>query len=409
MRDSNNQKDYIEINKLLDDFVAWLKKPDPDTTLLKLWKKKRARDKIIQSIQDKQKAEQYRESIEKEAYFLWEADGKQEDKNDYYWKLATEKIKGKNIPTIYKPYYLLEKHVLEPTDAWIDKQAFFTILGRLGNLAFVVAVVSFIFGENVRRNNEVFTAWQTITGAEGQSGSGGRIEALEFLNSRPLRFPWVGWTEKGLYWDEQEKKCKEKRLFGRRWKQQPLIGLSAPNKAYLEYIHLCKADLGGANLQEARLGGANLQEADLGGANLQGANLFMVNFQEALLGGANLQKVYLFRAKLQKANLFRAKLQKANLSESNFQEALLYGANLQKAYLFRANLQEALLWGATNLTPKQIKSACYWKQAIHKGEWNREKNIWEITEPDNTNFIEKLKKDKSSDPKEKPDCSIWSR
>ena len=64
---------------------------------------------------------------------------------------------------IYQPYYLLEKRILEPVDGWIGKQAFFTILGKLGNLAIVVAVVTFVFGEDVRRNNEVFTAWQTIT------------------------------------------------------------------------------------------------------------------------------------------------------------------------------------------------------------------------------------------------------
>ena len=126
-------------------------------------RERRIRDKVIQRIEAQQKTEEYRRSVEKEAYFLWEADGKPEGKNDYYWTLAIDKIKGKNIPTIYQPYYLLEKRILEPVDGWIGKQAFFTILGKLGNLAIVVAVVTFVFGEDVRRNNEVFTAWQTIT------------------------------------------------------------------------------------------------------------------------------------------------------------------------------------------------------------------------------------------------------
>ena len=96
-----------------------------------------------------------------------------------------------------------------------------------------------------------------ITTAKGQSGSGGRIEALEFLNSRPWRFPWIGWTEKDWYWDERDEKCKLKRLIGRRWERQPLVGLSAPNNAYLRNIHLCGADLEFAELQRAYLGFAN--------------------------------------------------------------------------------------------------------------------------------------------------------
>ncbi len=147
--------------------------------------RKRARDKAIQEIEEK-------------AYLLWKADGKPKGKEDEYRELAIHKIKGKNLPAIYKPYYLLEKRVLEPSDLWISRQAFFTILGRLGNLALIAAVVAFIVGEEVRRNNEVFSAWTTITTAGGQTGSGGRIEALQFLNSRPLRFPWIGFTKQ--YW-----------------------------------------------------------------------------------------------------------------------------------------------------------------------------------------------------------------
>ncbi len=130
----------------------------------------------------------------------------------------------------------------------------FTILGKLGNLAIVIAVVSLVLVEDVRHNNQVFNAWQTITSAQGQSGSGGRIEANKFLNSRPLRFPWIGWTKKGWYWDRQKQECILKRLRGLRWQRQPLVGLSAPSNAYLVSIFLC-----GANLIEANLEGAFLE------------------------------------------------------------------------------------------------------------------------------------------------------
>ena len=124
---------------------------------------------------------------------------------------------------------------------------------------------------NTRHNDQVFTAWQTITSAEGQTGSGGRIQAIEFLNSRPLKFPWIGWTI-DLFWDRSAKTCKEKTIWGLRREREILKGLSAPG-AYLSNIKLCKANLLEADLKEAILSAANLQQAQLSGANLQEAIL----------------------------------------------------------------------------------------------------------------------------------------
>ena len=129
------------MRELLNKFFILFRKPDLGVILIKLWRRKRDRDEVIKDIEAKQRVEEERQKIEEQAYLLWESDGKPEGRDDYYWKLATDKVKGKNVPTLYKPYYFLEKRILEPIDAWITKQAFFTILGRLGNLAFVVAVV----------------------------------------------------------------------------------------------------------------------------------------------------------------------------------------------------------------------------------------------------------------------------
>ena len=196
-----------------------------------------------------------------------------------------------------------------------------------------------------------------------------------------------------MYWDKQEKRCKQKRLLGQRWKRQPLVSLSAP-ETYLAGIHLCEA-----NLKEANLYKANLQQADLDYANLQQADLDLADLQQADLSEANLQK----------AKLGGADLQKTLLREANLQQVYLDEANLQETDLSEANLQQAYLWEAENLTPKQIKSACFWEQAIYKAKWNNEKQAWVAKEPDNTNFIEELKKDKSSDPGEAPDCRRWEK
>lgn len=377
---------------------------------LSRWKEKRVRDrlaaenrrraKIIQRDKVKQRTEEkYQQNIREEAYLLWEADGKPEGKDEYYLLKAKQRIDLKNIPAIYKPYYFVEKRFLEPSDAWISKQAFFTILGRLGNLAFIVAVVSFIFGENIRRNNEVFAAWQTINSAHGQRGSGGRIEAMEFLNSRPWRFPWIVFTETwtlqtekdwylSSYWDEKEQKrkhkCKQKRLFGRRWKRQSLQGLSLQNvptgegEHYYE-VYLAGIDLCSANLSRADLNNANLSGAFLSGANLSGSYLNGTNLSDANLNEANLMGAYL-----------------TQLNNDYLRGANLRGANLRGAYL-RSNEE---------LDYTVFKSACFWDEAIFISKWNEETQAEEAI-PGNKYFIEELKQHKPSNPDIPPNCSIW--
>ena len=128
--------------------------------------------------------------------------------------------------------------------------------------------------------------------------------------------------------------------------------------------------------QNANLSKIDLSQADLKEANLQGAHLWDTNLQGALLYKANLQRACLTKANLQKANLLEANLQGANLLEADLQN-------------------------------KQIKLACFWEKVIYKGERNKEKKAWEAIEPDNTNFIEELKNDTASDPKQPPDCSRW--
>ncbi len=314
----------------------------------------------------------------------------------------------KPIPFIYQPYYLLEKRILELAEAWIKRQASISMMSQLAILA---AIIAFIGGENTRRNNEVFSAWQTVTSAHGQSGSGGRIEALEFLNSRPLQFPWIGWTGKDWFWDKAKKECKFKQLLGLRWERQPLKGLSAPNGADLANIHLCGANLSGAHLpganlsgahltgaklssadlSNADLSGAHLSNADLSNADLSNADLISADLNIADLNGANFFYAQLNDAKLSGANLsgadfFYANLSDANLIGANLSSAYLPGANLSGADFFYANLSGANLTSAQELIPTQVKSACYWEEAYFHPE-----------------FEQKLKQE----PDQKVDCSRW--
>ncbi|MBN4001216.1 pentapeptide repeat-containing protein [Nostoc sp. LPT] len=220
------------------------------------------------------------------------------------------------------------------------------ILSEVVNTLLFSAIIftfysSFTAGEQQLRNQQIYQAWQVINTAHGQPGNGGRIQALEFLNSEPTRIPWF-WVH---------------------WERENLSGLEAPN-AYLVPsltgekfgIQLSKADMTKANLQGAYLSNANLREANLKHANLQetyleyarlqGAELFKANLQRAFLEGAKLQGAFLGDANLQGAKLPGANLQSANLYGANLQGAVLAGANLQEAVLTGANLQGANLYGA---------------------------------------------------------------
>jgi uncharacterized protein YjbI with pentapeptide repeats/energy-coupling factor transporter ATP-binding protein EcfA2 len=152
------------------------------------------------------------------------------------------------------------------------------------------------------------------------------------------------------------------------------------------------APLDKANLSNIALPGAVLFKVNLSGANLSGANLMIANFSDANLIGAN---------------LMIANLRRANFSDANLYGANLIGANLYGADFSGANLYGADLLGAKNLTNSQIKNACFWDQAIYKGHSDEKTSLWTTDEPANRQYIEQLKKDKSSDPETPPDCSNW--
>ncbi|MCZ8045823.1 MAG: pentapeptide repeat-containing protein [Microcystis sp. LE19-41.2A] len=162
-----------------------------------------------------------------------------------------------------------------------------------------------------------------------------------------------------------------------------------PNK--IKILDLSRTNLRGANLNRA-----NLNRANLDGANLNGAKLWV-----AYLNGANLNGAY-----LNGANLNGAKLNRADLNRAYLNGADLNGAYLNGAILNGANLYGAILWGA-EVDPKQIKSACFWEKAIYtESKWDKDKKLWVAEDREaNRREIEKLKRDKNSDPRNPIDCN----
>ncbi|WP_430014915.1 pentapeptide repeat-containing protein [Microcystis protocystis FBCC-A270] len=172
--------------------------------------------------------------------------------------------------------------------------------------------------------------------------------------------------------------------------------------AYLNGANLNGAYLNGAKLWVAYLNGANLNRANLNGANLNGANL-----NGAYLNGAILNGAYLYGAYLNGADLKGAKLNGASLNRANLIEANLNRADLNRAKLNGANLNGANLFGAEDLYPERIKSACFWEKAIYtESKWDEDKQLWVAEDREaNQREIEKLKRDKNSDPPNPIDCN----
>ncbi len=142
-------------------------------------------------------------------------------------------------------------------------------------------------------------------------------------------------------------------------------------------------------------------------ANLKYANLNYANLNNATLNYASFNYAQIFNANLERANLKYANLHNVRFANTNLKYASFNYANLRYAQLIGANLRYANLIEAKNLTPSQIKLACYWGKAIYKGNWDEEKRRWIVDEKANKEYIEELKQDKASDPKEPVDCSRW--
>lgn len=221
----------------------------------------------------------------------------------------------------------------------------------IGNLYVVIGLVAFMVADEQRRKSEIYQAWQVVSTAHGQKGNGGRIDALEFLNTRPLVFPWIGLT-----WDKQEQQW----LLGWRGEQQTLQGLEVP------HAHLKSIDLSYANLQQSNLTGADLTEADLKGADFREANLKEANLRGADLKGADLEGTNLAGANLSEANLASAFLWGANLRGVDLSEANLAGADLEGAKLSSAILVGANLNEIPNLETSVLTGAFYTKKSSFK-------------------------------------------
>lgn len=249
------------------------------------------------------------------------------------------------------------EHALDTVVQDLKRLAIFDLLQLLANVTIVISLASFLSGgEQQRHNTEVYEAWQVITSAHDQPGSGGRRRALEFLNATPG-------TPGRLRW------------YGAVWPRESLDGIDLSG-TYLLGVRLPYAILRNADLSNATLHAANFRGAILDYANFKDASLNSVGIPQT-----NREKLYSWLRRddgwnnlyktgvvdFTQARMIQTNLQDADLREANLTEAQLFATDLKGASLIEATLRSARLGGVI-LNGTSFHEADLYDVSIHNAD-----------------------------------------
>ena len=229
-----------------------------------------------------------------------------------------------------------ERRLRENRSNWCRGIRYLTSHGifRLAGVgAAAIVAVSFVSEARDQRKVKQYRAWQVVNMSEGKGGSGGRIQAIEELNSDGISLEGVDLAGAWL----QGVDLTGARLAGADLSGAYMLG------ACLEGAHLENADL-----REVRLSHARMRGADLTGARLDGAGLWDVDLRKAKLLWASLEKACLASAQMESADLYAADLDGADLSNTNLDDADLRGAHMKGAFSYgdETSMERADLRGA---------------------------------------------------------------
>lgn len=263
-------------------------------------------------------------------------------------------------------------------------QNFFVIwIDKIESISIISGVIIFLFvqGEE-RRKQEQYEAWQVVNSAHGQSGSGGRIQALQDLNKAGVDLSGLSAPKADLKGIHLENAQLFRADLSGAWLSVACLNGAKLSEAKLQRADLRDAKLCGADLIFANLTRTNLVGANLTGANLIGAILCETKFYGAILDGAILKgremknlslettkfrEADLTTAKFCGSQMFMADLTKAKLTGADFSNTVLDKAvlaetdlrhvNFEGAILTETDFTEADLTNARNLTIDQLMSA----------------------------------------------------
>ena len=167
----------------------------------------------------------------------------------------------------------------------IEAWGLFRFIRTLEPLAILIVIVAFFNEFSYRHEERTARSWQLLT--TRAPGNSGKVEALEYLNSRKIPLEEIDLTPPILA-KQWERTPKEKR---------------APVEVCPQFTYLRKVEL-----HEAKLAYATLVCAHLLEANLRGADLMKADLQSAFLMNADLRNADLARTDLRGADLTSADL-----------------------------------------------------------------------------------------------------
>jgi hypothetical protein len=195
---------------------------------------------------------------------------------------------------------------LEWCMAWaayfLSNWKFLEVLEYMSSLSLLVAVIFYFSESGDRIKQKHYQAWQVINTAQGKGGSGGRVEALQELNSD--RVPLVGVDVSGAF----------------------LMGIR------LERSQLVRSNFSTTDARSSDFRYADFSDADLHAANFRYSNFYKTSFQRAQLDDTDLVGADLSEADLSGTTLVNADLRNTNLSGTHWQNiANIKGANIHGA------------------------------------------------------------------------------
>lgn len=271
-------------------------------------------------------------------------------------------------PSRWKRPFLRFEWVCEHIAYRFSRWAFIDVLEYAGKLSLLVAMIAFVWGIPQRkraaqdqRTAKHYQAWQTINTALGQSGSGGRVDALEELHKDGVSLAGVNVSGAFLMdLDLQNIRMQLARMtnvtFIRPNFSNAFLWRVTFERSYFEDATFSDAILQQANFSKAHFRRGDFSEdfsdgfsgvfsgADLSHAYFWEASLAGLDFSKANLSDAMLMEVNLAASRLAGANLTRASLGMANLSKANLERADLNGADFELAYLGEADFAGVTNW-----------------------------------------------------------------
>jgi hypothetical protein len=181
---------------------------------------------------------------------------------------------------------------------------FLDFIDYLRSFGIIVAVIFYFSESGDRLKQKHYQAWQVINTAQGKGGNGGRLDALQELNEDHV----------------------------------PLVGVDASG-AFLQGLHLEKANLARANLNAADVRNAVLPAIDFSDGNLRSAN-----FRDSNCRGASFRAATLDDADFSGADLSSADFSGATLANADLRNGDLRGIEWSKI----ANIKGANIAGVKN-------------------------------------------------------------